>query len=119
MAPPSVQPRSAGERLEDMWTYARDACSHVEGMTFSEFVRSDLHQQSTFYAVGTVGEAASHVGQEVRAANPDIPWRRIVGMRNHLFHAYFAIDIRVVWRTVQQDLPALIARLEPLIPEQA
>ena len=101
-----------------MRSYAFDACSHVEGMTFSEFAQSDLHQQATFYAIGIVGEAASHVGQEIRAANPDIPWRQIVGMRNRIFHAYFDIDIRAMWRTVQQSLPALIARLEPLLPEQ-
>ena len=101
-----------------MRAYALDACSYVGGMTFSEFVRSDFHQQATFYAVGIVGEAASCVGQEVRAANPDIPWSQIVGMRNHLFHAYFALDIRVVWRTIHEDLPALIARLEPMLPEQ-
>lgn len=101
-----------------MRSYALDACSHVEGMTFDEFAQSDLHQRATFYAIGIVGEAASHVGQEIRAANPDIPWRQIVGMRNRIFHAYFDIDVRAVWRTVQQDLPSLIARLEPMLPEQ-
>ena len=104
-----------------MRAYARRACSHVEGMTFSEFVRSAIHQQATFYAVGIVGEAASRVGQEVRAANPDIPWGRIVGIRNRLFHVYFDVDLSIVWGTVQEDLPALIARLErlePMPPEQ-
>ena len=101
-----------------MRSYALDACSHVDGMTFSEFAQSDLHQQATFYAIGIVGEAASHVGQEARAANPDIPWGQIVGMRNRIFHAYFDIDIHAVWRTVQQSLPALIARLAPMPPEQ-
>ena len=101
-----------------MRSYALDACSHVAGMTFSEFAQSDLHQQATFYAIGIVGEAASHVGQEIRAANPDIPWGQIVGMRNRIFHAYFDIDIHAVWRTAQRDLPALIARLEPMPPEQ-
>ena len=41
-----------------------------------------------------------------------------MGMRNRIFHAYFDIDVRAVWRTVQQDLPTLIARLEPMLPEQ-
>ena len=101
-----------------MRAHARSACSHVEGMTFAEFVRSAIHQQATFYALGTVGEAAARVGQEVRAVHPDIPWRRIVGMRNRLFHVYFDIDLGVVWETTKQDLPALIARLEPLLQEQ-
>lgn len=101
-----------------MRAYARSACSHIEGMTFAEFAQSALHQRATFYALGTVGEAASRIGQEVRAAHSDIPWRRIVGMRNRLFHVYFDVDLGVVWETTRQDLPALIARLEPLLPEQ-
>ena len=101
-----------------MRAYAQQACAHVEGMTFSEFAQSDLHQYATFYALEVVGEAASHVGQAIQAANSDIPWRQIVSMRNRLVHAYYDIDVRIVWRTVQQSLPPLIARLEPMLPEQ-
>ncbi len=101
-----------------MRAYAQQACAHVEGMTFSEFAQSDLHQHATFYALEVVGEAASHIGQDVQLANPNIPWRQIVSMRNRLIHAYYDIDVRIVWRTIKQDLPPLIARLEPMLPEQ-
>ena len=47
---------------------------------------------------------------------PDIPWGEIVGMRNRLVHAYFDVDIGLVWRTVQEDLPPLIAQLERIVP---
>ena len=47
---------------------------------------------------------------------PDIPWREIVGMRNRLVHAYFEVDIGLVWQTVQEDLPPLIAQLERIVP---
>ena len=101
-----------------MRAYAQQACAHVEGMTFSEFAQSDLHQYATFYALAVVGEAASHIGQDVQLANPNIPWRQIVSTRNRLIHAYYDIDVRIVWRTIKQDLPPLIARLEPMLPEQ-
>lgn len=51
-----------------------------------------------------------------REAHPQIPWREIVGMRHRFVHAYFDIDLRLVWDTVARDLPALIDRLEPLFP---
>ncbi len=66
-----------------------------------------------------VGEAASRVGAETREAHPSFPWREIVGMRNRLVHAYFEIDLRLVWDTVRNDLPPLIARLEPLVPPES
>ncbi|MCY4574040.1 MAG: DUF86 domain-containing protein [Gemmatimonadetes bacterium] len=53
------------------------------------------------------------------AEHPAIPWREIVGMRNHLVHVYFDIDLRLVWDTVLNDLPDLITRLERLVPSEA
>ena len=52
----------------------------------------------------------------MRERQPDIPWGEIVGMRNLLVHAYFDVDIGLVWQTVQEDLPPLIAQLETIVP---
>ncbi|MCX5971922.1 MAG: DUF86 domain-containing protein [Coprothermobacterota bacterium] len=55
---------------------------------------------------------------QTRTACPEIPWDAMIGMRNLMIHDYDDVDLQVVWRTVQQDLPALIARLEPLLPPE-
>lgn len=68
-------------------------------------------------AVEIVGEAASRVSEETRAATPTVPWAQIVGMRNRLIHAYFDIDHDILWRTVADEIPALIAILEDVLPE--
>ena len=52
----------------------------------------------------------------MRERQLDIPWGEIVGMRNRLVHAYFDVDIGLVWQTVQEDLPPLIAQLERIVP---
>jgi uncharacterized protein with HEPN domain len=67
--------------------------------------------------VEIVGEAAAKVSEETRSSAPDIPWAAIVGMRNRLIHAYFDIDVDVVWKTVTVELPALQARLRTLLQE--
>jgi uncharacterized protein with HEPN domain len=54
-----------------------------------------------------IGEAASKLPEEVRNLAPDIPWHKIIGMRNILVHDYFAIDLDAVWNTVQRDIPSL------------
>ncbi|MDE2796859.1 MAG: DUF86 domain-containing protein [Gemmatimonadota bacterium] len=97
---------------------ARDALSFTEGMSFDDFVVDRRTQLSVLKSVEIVGEAAAQVSEDVRRANPDIPWREIVGMRNRLVHGYFDIDLSLVWDTVRQDIPDLIARLGPLVPPE-
>ena len=108
-----------GAYLLDMLLAARDAVEFADGITYSQFENSRLHQSAILKAVETVGEAASRVSSGMRESQPDIPWREIVGMRNRLVHAYFDVDIGLVWRTVQNDLPALIAQLERIVPPES
>ena len=53
----------------------------------------------------------------MRAVNPDIPWHQIIGMRNVVVHDYADVDLALVWKTVRQDLPPLIARLRAVLDE--
>ncbi len=105
--------------LLDMLLAARDALSFTEGLSYHEFARDRRTQLSVLKAVEIVGEAAAHVSEDARQLHQAIPWREIVGMRNRLVHAYFDIDLRLVWDTACDDLPALIALLEPLVPPEA
>jgi uncharacterized protein with HEPN domain len=62
-----------------------------------------------------IGEAARHVPDEVVAANPQIPWARMRGMRNLVVHEYFGVDVDVLWDTVTGNLPALLPLLRDLL----
>ena len=62
-----------------------------------------------------IGEAASRVSDELKENVPDIPWFIIIGMRNRLIHAYFDINLDVVWSTSAKDIPLLISELTMLI----
>lgn len=62
-------------------------------------------------AIEAVGEAASKVSVETRVATPEIPWQQIVAMRNRLIRAYFNIDLAIVWRTAQEEMPDLLNSL--------
>ena len=104
--------------LLDMLLAARHAVIFVAPLTFSEFEKDDLHQLAILKSVEIIGEAASRISEETKAEHPDIPWAEIIGLRNRLVHAYFAIQLDIVWQTVQDDLPPLIAQLEPLVPPE-
>ena len=110
--------RDDASYLLDMLVAARDAVAFADGLLYAEFARDRRNQFAILKSVEIVGEAASRLSAETRELHPDIPWREIVGMRNRLVHAYFDIDLRLVWDTVNSDLPDLITQLEPLVPPE-
>lgn len=68
--------------------------------------------------VEIIGEAAYQVSDETRSRLPDIPWDDIVGMRHRLVHAYFDINLDILWKTVQEDLPLLVKRLHNIADKE-
>ena len=66
-------------------------------------------------AIEIIGEAATKLSAEARAAAPEVPWTKISAMRNRLVHAYFHIDRDILWRTVTEEVPALPELLSPLL----
>lgn len=65
-------------------------------------------------AVEVLGEAASKISPELKAANGAVPWKQIVAVRNRLIHGYFDIDHSIVWKTATKEIPALLAQLRVL-----
>jgi len=54
-----------------------------------------------------IGEAAARISNATREQHPDLPWRRVIGMRNAVVHAYFQVDWEEVWNVVEHDLASL------------
>ena len=102
--------------LLDMLIAARKAIIYTRGLNAEAFSDNELAQSAVMRVLEIVGEAARRVSQETKDAHPEVPWAEIVGLRNRLVHEYFRIDVDKVWDTVQNDVPALICALEPLVP---
>jgi uncharacterized protein with HEPN domain len=69
-------------------------------------------------SIEIIGEAASKVTETFKTENSNIPWNDIINMRNRLIHAYFDVNLDIVWQTVKTDLPDLIKALEEIIPPE-
>ena len=61
-----------------------------------------------------MGEAVRHLPDELKAANPDIPWTTMAAVRNRIAHAYFGIDDTILFTTIAEELTALLPRIEAL-----
>lgn len=103
--------------LHDMLQYALKAVRFCENKSQGDLERDEVLQLAVARAVELVGEAASRVPQDVRTHHPTIPWQDIVGTRNRLIHGYDRIDVRIVWDTIQDDLPPLIETLRSSLGE--
>ncbi|PKQ19200.1 MAG: hypothetical protein CVT66_11410 [Actinobacteria bacterium HGW-Actinobacteria-6] len=102
----------------DMLIAARKTRIYL-GVTDIASLNADaILQDAIVRQLGVLGEAAARISDDFRVAHTEVPWRDIIGMRNRLVHDYWSIDVAEVWRTVTNDLPALIAVLEDLAPAE-
>lgn len=90
---------------------AADALGFVAGRSRADLDSDRMLLFALARAIEIIGEAASRISPETRAAHADIPWAAIVGMRNRIVHAYFDIDPDIVWVAVKQEIPALLGQL--------
>ena len=100
----------------DIVLNARAAIEHVGSLTEEQFVEDANVHEATMYRLMLLGEAANKVSQEWQAAHSDVPWHRMIGLRNRLIHDYRETRLDLVWRIVREDLPTVIAALEPFVP---
>ena len=102
-------------RLRHMLDHAREAVLLMQGKSRAELDTDRLLNLSLVQLVTMVGEAAKRVPKAVQDQYPTIAWAAMVGMRNHLIHGYDQIDFDVLWQTITEDLPPLIAILEKIV----
>ena len=91
-----------------------DIRAFVEGMAYEDFLRDKRTQNAVMRSFEIVGEASRRLSREFRAANPQLPWRKMMDFRNKLLHDYFGLDLFLVWQTAVNDAPPLLPLIEAL-----
>ncbi|MGD8501085.1 MAG: DUF86 domain-containing protein [Phycisphaerales bacterium] len=102
-------------RLQHMLDAALEIQHYVQSSVREDLSRDRRLVHSLVRLLEIIGEAASQVSEEFCRDVPEIPWSVIIGMRNRLIHAYFSINLDVVWSTSAEDIPLLIIELEKLL----
>lgn len=107
-------PREWRFYLDDMIGFAERVLSYTAGFDQAGFAADQRTYDATLRNLELIGEAATRIPEEIRSAHPEIPWRMIIATRNRLAHAYLGIDDDVLWSIIQEEVPALLKRLEKL-----
>lgn len=100
--------------LDDMIDFAGKVLAYTDGFDQAGFVASRLTYDATLRNLELIGEAATHIPDDVRAAHPAIPWRMIIATRNRLIHGYLGIDDDTLWSIIQDDVPELLSLIKAL-----
>lgn len=97
------------EAIQDIQQYAsagRDA-----------FMTDRMRQDALIRKLEVVGEAVKNLPENTKQRRPEIPWRRIAGMRDRLTHDYFGVDLALVWVAVERELPHLKTAVAELLSQ--
>jgi uncharacterized protein with HEPN domain len=86
--------------IEEMETF-------LDGVDWEVFVRNVVLRLAASRELEIIGEACNHISEETKNLDTKVEWRRIIGLRNLIAHAYFGIDYKTVWSIIQVDLPIL------------
>lgn len=104
--------------LEDMVGAAREVEEFTRGFTYERFTQDMRTVRAVIASLQIIGEAATHVPPEMRRLHPEAPWQQMIGMRNRLVHAYFAVDLAVVWETATVFVPILRPQVERVLESE-
>ncbi|MEI7704795.1 MAG: DUF86 domain-containing protein [Deltaproteobacteria bacterium] len=110
-----MPPRDWRLRITDILAAVERIHRYTAGLQEARFARDEKTVEAVCFALVVIGEAVTHVPDDVKAMDPLIPWRKMKGMRNIAAHEYFGIDVTTVWLTATVDVPALKPLLERLL----
>ena len=97
-----------------------DAIEKVESYVSvgrGEFMAASHWQDAVIRQLEIIGEAAKNLSQQLRSQHPEIPWRRISGLRDVLIHDYMGVDLDAVWEVTQKNIPALKEQIQAMLNE--
>lgn len=105
-------------RIEHIIEAATEAISFLGERSIEDLFSDRKLALALMKEIEIVGEATSKISKELKQLYPDILWKKIIGMRNHLIHIYFDINYKMVWKTVKYDLPPLLEEMKKINAEK-
>ena len=88
---------------------------YSKNATQAQFLKKPSMQDAIIRSLEIIGESVKNLPNSFRDKHPDIPWKKMAGMRDILIHEYFDVDLILAWKVVQHELPKIKTKLQQLV----
>jgi uncharacterized protein with HEPN domain len=103
--------------IKDLVENMKHAETFIENLTYEEFIKDKKTSYAVVRCIEIIGEAAKNIPDDVRDRYPDIPWKKMAGMRDKISHFYFGIDMKKVWLGVKRDIPKIKPQIKKILKD--
>ena len=110
--------RSARLLLEDIQKSCDRIVHYTEGLTRDQVFVDEMRFDAVLFNLHVIGEAVKKLPLTLREKHSDVAWREIAGLRDFVAHAYFALDLDILWDAIRQGVPVLLSRVQAMIAQE-
>ena len=90
--------------IQDILDSIQDIENFIQDMSFADFKDDRKTTNAVVRSIEIIGEASKKIPKSLRDLSPEIPWKKMTGMRDKLTHAYFGIDLEIIWKVASEEI---------------
>lgn len=104
--------------LIDLQKAAQRVTRYTSGVSRKEFLQDEMRQSAVQHEILIMGEAANALSQSLKDSNPEVPWRRLIQLRNFYIHGYDQVDPNAVFRTATGLIRQVERLVDDIVPKE-
>jgi uncharacterized protein with HEPN domain len=101
--------------LDDIVACCDKIGRYTIGLSFEAFRDSEIVVDAVARNLELIGEASKGVPDDLKSRYPDVPWRKVAGLRDVIVHGYFRVDVALLWDIVQREVPAVRHKIAAIL----
>lgn len=90
---------------------------YIENLDFDTFTQKDMVIDAVVRNLEIIGEAAKNIPENVKEIYPNVPWKRMIGLRNIVIHGYFGVDLDNIWKIINENIPEVKPTIMKILDE--
>lgn len=106
--------RDYRDYIKDILDSINDIENFTRGMAFKKFLKDKKTVNAVIRSIEIIGEASKKIPNSLKKKYIKIPWKKMAGMRDKVIHEYFGVDLNIVWKTIEKDIPELKRKVRKL-----